>query len=154
MHEESDERLCQNKAFGHYQMEYSYADHHDRTEDDRADAGRFKGENLPWIECHAGIVDVSVGATALIWIMGFKARCRGACAGRMRSDEMAHEDTDKDAEWDTLRMELMDTLAVSELPDTSMTCATLRALLDILSINMTRAEAKALIASSLNAFGD
>ena len=65
---------------------------------------------------------------------------------------MAHDDTDKDAEWDTLRMELMDTLA-SELPDTSMTCATLRALLDILSINMTRGEAKALIASSLNAFG-
>jgi hypothetical protein len=28
---------------------------------------------------------------------------------------MAHDDTDKDAEWDTLRMELMDTLAVSEL---------------------------------------
>jgi hypothetical protein len=55
----------------------------------------------------------------------------------MRSDEMAHDETDKDAEWDTLRMELMDTLAVSELPDTSMTCATLRALFDILSINMT-----------------
>jgi hypothetical protein len=42
----------------------------------------------------------------------------------MRSDKMAHNDTDKNAEWDTLRMELMDTLAVSELPDTSMTCAT------------------------------
>ena len=67
---------------------------------------------------------------------------------------MARDDTNKDAEWDTLRMELMDTLAVSELPDTSMTCATLRALLDILSINMTRGEAKALIASSLNAFGE
>ena len=64
---------------------------------------------------------------------------------------MAHDETDKDAGWDTLRMELMDTLAVSELPDTSMTCATLRALLDILSINMTRGEAKALIVSSLNA---
>jgi len=51
-------------------------------------------------------------------------------------------------------LELMDTLAVSELPDTSMTCATLRALLDILSINMTRGEAKALIASSPNAFGE
>ena len=34
------------------------------------------------------------------------------------------------------------------------TRATLRALLDILSINMTRGEAKALIASSLNAFGE
>ena len=43
----------------------------------------------------------------------------------------------------------MDTLAVSELPDTSMTCATLRALLDVLSINMTP-----LIASSLNAFAE
>jgi hypothetical protein len=49
-------------------------------------------------------------------------------------------------------MELMDTLAVSGLPDISMTCATLRALLDVLSINMTHAEAKALIASSLEAF--
>ena len=67
---------------------------------------------------------------------------------------MAHDETDKDAGWDTLRMELMDTLAVSELSDTSMTCATLRALLDILSINMTREEAKALIANSLNAFGE
>ena len=47
---------------------------------------------------------------------------------------MAHDDTYTDTEWDTLRMELMDTLAVSELPDTSMTCATLRALIDILSI--------------------
>ena len=65
---------------------------------------------------------------------------------------MTHDDTDKDAEWDTLRMELMDTLAVSELDND--TCATLRALLDILSINMTRGEAKALIASSLNAFGE
>ena len=37
---------------------------------------------------------------------------------------MAHDETDKDAGWDTLRLELMDTLAVSELPDTSMTCAT------------------------------
>ena len=54
---------------------------------------------------------------------------------------MARDDTDKDVEWDTLRMELMDTLAVSELPDTSMTCAPLRALLDILSINMRREEA-------------
>jgi hypothetical protein len=35
-----------------------------------------------------------------------------------------------------------------------MTCASLRALLDILSINMTREEAKALIATSLNAFGE
>ena len=52
------------------------------------------------------------------------------------------------------KVQLMDTLAVSELPDTSMTCATLRALLDILSINMTRGEAKALIANSLNAFGE
>ena len=52
--------------------------------------------------------------------------------------EMAHDRTQKDAEWDTLRMEIMDTLAVSELPDTSMTCATLSALLDILTINMTR----------------
>ena len=67
---------------------------------------------------------------------------------------MAHDDTGRDAEWDTLHMELMDTLAVSELPETSMTCATLRALLDILSINMTRGQAKALIASSLDAFGD
>ena len=66
---------------------------------------------------------------------------------------MAHDDTGRDAEWDTLCMELMDTLAVSELPDTTMTCATLRALIDILSINMTRGEAKALIVSSLNAFG-
>ena len=65
---------------------------------------------------------------------------------------MAHDDADRDAEWNTLRMELMDTLAVSELPDTSMTRATLRALLDILSINMTRGEAKALIANSLNPF--
>jgi hypothetical protein len=65
---------------------------------------------------------------------------------------MAHNDTDRDTEWDILRMELMNTLAVSELPDTSMTCATLRALLDVLSINMTHAEAKALIASSLEAF--
>jgi hypothetical protein len=48
----------------------------------------------------------------------------------------------------------MDTLAVSELPDTSMTCATLRAVFDILSINMTPAEAKALVANSLNAFGE
>jgi hypothetical protein len=67
---------------------------------------------------------------------------------------MAHDETDKDAEWDILRIQLMDTLAVSELPDTSMTCSTLRALLDILSINMTRGEVKALIASSLNAFGE
>jgi hypothetical protein len=63
---------------------------------------------------------------------------------------MAHDKTDKDAEWNTLRMEQMYTLAVSELPHTSMTCATLRAL----SINMMRGEAKALIASSLNAFGE
>ena len=63
-------------------------------------------------------------------------------------------DTDRNGEWETLRMELMDTLAVSELSDTSLTCATLRALPDILSINMTREEAKALIASSLNAFGE
>ena len=48
----------------------------------------------------------------------------GACAGWVRSDAMAHDDTGRDAEWDTLHMELMDTLAVSELPDTSMTCAT------------------------------
>jgi hypothetical protein len=67
---------------------------------------------------------------------------------------MADDDTDRNGEWETLRMELMDTLAVSELPETSMTCATLRALLDILSINMTRGQAKALIASSLDAFGD
>ena len=67
---------------------------------------------------------------------------------------MAHDDTGRDAEWDNPAMELMDTLAVSELPDRSMTCATLRALLDILSINMTRGEAKALIASSPNAFGE
>ena len=67
---------------------------------------------------------------------------------------MTDDDTGRNAEWETLRMELMDTLAVSELPETSMTCATLRALLDILSINMTRGEAKALIASSLNAFGE
>ena len=40
-------------------------------------------------------------------------------------------DTDRNGEWETLRMELMDTLAVSELPDTSMTCAAKRALLDI-----------------------
>ena len=53
------------------------------------------------------------------------------------------------AEWGTLPMELMGTSAVSELPDTSMTSAALRALLDILSINMTRGEAKALIAGSL-----
>ena len=51
---------------------------------------------------------------------------------------MTDDDTGRNAEWETLRMELMDTLAVSELPETSMTCATLRALLDILSINMTR----------------
>ena len=31
-------------------------------------------------------------------------------------------DTDRNGEWETLRMELMDTLAVSELPETSMTC--------------------------------
>ena len=49
-------------------------------------------------------------------------------------------------------MELMDTLAVSELPATSMTCAALHALLDTLSINLTRGEAKAPIAGSLNAF--
>jgi hypothetical protein len=55
--------------------------------------------------------------------------------------------------WETLRIELMDALAVSELPKTSMTCATLRALLDVLSIDMTREEARALIADSLNAFG-
>ena len=68
---------------------------------------------------------------------------------------MEHDDTDKDAaEWGTLPMELMGTLAVSELPDTSMTSAALRALLDILSINMTRGEAKALIAGSLIAFGE
>ena len=65
---------------------------------------------------------------------------------------MAHDDTGRDAEWDTLRMELMDTLAVSELSDTLN--ATLRALLDIPSINMKREEAKALIATSLNAFGE
>ena len=65
---------------------------------------------------------------------------------------MAYDVTDKDAAWHALRIELMDTLIVSELPDTSMTCASLRALLDVLSINMTRGEAKALIASSLNAF--
>jgi hypothetical protein len=65
---------------------------------------------------------------------------------------MAHHDTDRDTEWDILRMELMDTLAVSELPDISMTCATLRALLDVLSIKMTHGDAKALIASSLEAF--
>ena len=65
---------------------------------------------------------------------------------------MAHNDTDRDTEWDILRMELMNTLAVSELPDTSMTCATLRALLDVLSTKMTREEAKALIADSLSAF--
>ena len=29
---------------------------------------------------------------------------------------MAHDDTNNDAEWDTLRMELMDTLAVSSCP--------------------------------------
>ena len=66
--------------------------------------------------------------------------------------EMAYNATDKDAAWQTLRMELMDTLMVSELPDTSMTCASLRALLDVLSINMNHGEAKALIASSLKAF--
>ena len=66
---------------------------------------------------------------------------------------MAHDDTDRDAEWDTLRMELIDTLAVSELADVSMICATLRALLDVLSIRMPREEAKALIADSLGAFG-
>jgi len=60
----------------------------------------------------------------------------------MRSDKMASDDTDKYAVSETLRMELMDTLAVSELSDTSLTCATLRALLDILSINMTREEAR------------
>jgi hypothetical protein len=49
--------------------------------------------------------------------------------------------------------ELIDTLAVSELADVSMNCATLRALLDVLSTKMTRAEAKAL-ADSLRAFGD
>ena len=65
---------------------------------------------------------------------------------------MAYGVTDKDAAWQTLRMELMDTLMVSELADTSMTCASLRALLDVLSINMTHGEAKALIASSLKAF--
>ena len=52
--------------------------------------------------------------------------------------KMAYEVTDKDAAWHTLRMELMDALVVSELPDTSMTCASLRALLDVLSISMTR----------------
>jgi len=67
---------------------------------------------------------------------------------------MAHDDTDRDTEWDILRMELMNTLAVSELPDTSMTCATLRALLDVLSINMTHADAKSLIVDSLSALGD
>ena len=35
---------------------------------------------------------------------------------------MADDDTDRNGEWETLRMELMDTLAVSELPETSMTC--------------------------------
>jgi hypothetical protein len=67
---------------------------------------------------------------------------------------MAHVHVSKDAGWDTLRMELIDTLAVSELADVSMTCATLRALLDVLSTKMTREEAKALIADSLRAFGD
>ena len=58
-----------------------------------------------------------------------------------------------DVEWDTLRMELMDILTVSELPATSMTCATMRALLDVLvEMSMTRAEARALIADSLKAF--
>lgn len=60
--------------------------------------------------------------------------------------------TKRDAEWETLRMELTDVLAVSELPATSMTCANLRALIDVLAINMTHAEARALIESSLNAF--
>jgi hypothetical protein len=72
----------------------------------------------------------------------------------MRSDDMAHNDTDRDTEWDILRMELMNTLAVSELPDTSMTCATLRALLDVLSIRMTHGDAKSLIVDSLSALGD
>ena len=65
---------------------------------------------------------------------------------------MAYDVTDKDAAWQTLRMELMDALVVSELPDTSMTCASLRALLDVLSTTMTHGEAKALIANSLKAF--
>ena len=65
---------------------------------------------------------------------------------------MAYDVTDKDAAWHTLRMELMDALVVSELPNISITCASLRALLDVLSITMTHREAKALIASSLRAF--
>jgi len=43
-------------------------------------------------------------------------------------------------------------LLSSELPATSMTCAALHALLDTLSINLTRGEAKAPITGSLNAF--
>ena len=64
---------------------------------------------------------------------------------------MAH-DPAVDAKWGSLRMVLMDTLVVSELPETSMTCAALRALLDVLSIRMTRGDAKALIVQCLDAF--
>jgi len=62
---------------------------------------------------------------------------------------MAHDPVTVDARWGALRMELVDTLAVWELPDTSMTCAALRALLDVLSIRMTRGDAKALISECL-----
>ena len=65
---------------------------------------------------------------------------------------MANDLTNKDTEWQSLRMELRDALVESELPNTSITCASLRALLDVLSITMAHGEAKALIASSLNAF--
>jgi hypothetical protein len=80
MHEESMSVLCQPKASRPSPDGMQDTGNHGRGEDDRADAGRFKGKNPPWIECHAGIVD-GCRATALIWIMGFKARCRERALG-------------------------------------------------------------------------
>ena len=67
---------------------------------------------------------------------------------------MAHDSFTVDAKWDALHKVLTDTLVVSDLPETSMTCAALRALLDVLSIRMTREAAKSLIAQCLDAFGE